>query len=201
MNYKVTAQTPSDGTISLDKPMYMEAGIHENCKLDRVEVGVSINGNNFMAFYFSDEQGQIVSHTEWEPKGDDPLKVESKTNNLIERIKQIATKFMPVDAFIFEAKDFVDFCKKTKFLLDKYGFVNKLVRIKVIYNSKGFTSLPGYAKFQFIESMSILKELSKIRILSIDALVRPQTDWKKPDATETKPKVDDPFASSEDSPF
>ena len=204
LNYSVSKQTQADETTSSVK-MYMEAGIHENCNLTSIRVEKSPNGNNFIAFEFVNEHGYTVTHTEWEPKGDDPLKVEQKAAKLIERIKQIVTKFVPEDAFVFEAKSFEDFCKKTKFLLEKYNFNTKKVRIKVIYNDKGFTTLPAYAKFQFIESMDIAKEASKIRILSIDTMVRPQVESNKPNVSfaATTPivtKHEDPFADM-NSPF
>ena len=46
-----------------------------------------------------------------------------------------------------------------------------LLRIKFVYNNRGFVTLPIYAKFQFIERMDTPK--SNIKILDKDQLIRP----------------------------
>ena len=52
----------------------------------------------------------------------------------------------------------------------------KKIRIKVVYNKSGYTTLPNYAQYTFVESMDIPTDKSKIRILSIDTMERPQAD-------------------------
>jgi hypothetical protein len=43
---------------------YMEAGIHDDIKLDVVRLGKSEKGNNYLAFEFSDASGAKLIHTE-----------------------------------------------------------------------------------------------------------------------------------------
>jgi len=50
---------------------------------------------------------------------------------------------------------------------------SKLVRLKVIYGQTGYTSLPKYSQYTFIESMEIPADKTKIKELGIDLFKRP----------------------------
>jgi hypothetical protein len=55
------------------------------------------------------------------------------------------------------------------------------VRLKTVYNDRGYVTTPRASKFQFIEKMDV--EKSKIRIITgIDLIVRPEikADAEKP---------------------
>lgn len=163
---------------------FIDVGIHDNIVMDRVEFKQSPKGNYFLAFYFKDEEGKELSHTEWEPTDDDPKKLEDKITNQMKRVKHIATKFISEDDFVFDANDFKDFAEKTIKSLDgKYN--NKKVRIKVVYSWNNYTSLPNYVPF--IESMDIPKDKSNLSITSIDKMKKDQPD------VETRVVSDDPF--------
>jgi hypothetical protein len=43
---------------------YLDAGIHDNIKLEAVRYDTSENGNKYIAFDFVDEQGAKLTHTE-----------------------------------------------------------------------------------------------------------------------------------------
>lgn len=151
---------------------YLDPGIHDNCEMVRLVVDTTTNGNNFMAFYFEDGEGKPFSHTEWEPKETDPIKLESKTNNLLKRVKHIATKFVSKDAFdAIVSTDFKSFCEGVqKVISEKYKGVK--VRLKVTYNNKNFTSFPNYVPF--VETMDI--NPTKLSIRTIDKMVKDSAD-------------------------
>jgi hypothetical protein len=174
--YNVTKELQSEGSES----SFMDVGIHENVKMTNVEYGITDKGNEFLAFYFVNETGEQLSHTEWKPSANlEAQKLESAVINQMKRIKQIVTKFVPESEFVFVARSFKEFAESVVRVLGK-RYEGKRVRIKVVYSGK-YTSLPSYTKFQFIESMDIPKEKSKIKILSLDKMSR-----------EVKPDVETP---------
>lgn len=180
---------------------FMDAGIHENVELTKIESGTSPNGNKFLAFYFKNENGETGSHTEWEVTSTDPTQKAEKELNQISRVKQIATCFMPSELFVFAAKDFEDFANKTVKLLEGKSTGVKL-RVKFVYpkETSKFTSLPSYWRFRFIERMDNngfygdkTAEKSTVKLLSMDRISRP-----KPDAI---PATENPFATAGTNPF
>lgn len=179
---------------SFDATPYLEAGIHENCILDKAEYGKSEKGNEFVAFYFKDPNGSQVSKTEWPVRmpqsltdlspeayaantSDDKEMYESMVKNQMARIKHICVDsgFVSNDKFTFEANTFEEFAKAIVGLLGD-NYKDKKVRIKVVYDRNNFTSLPSYTRYVWIEPMTISKEESKMRVLSIDKMSRTQAD-------------------------
>jgi hypothetical protein len=183
--YNVTFELPSEQTT----PGFMDVGIHENVEMTRIEYGISEKGNEFLAFYFKNEAGEIGSHTEWIPKGNSTEEIEKKELNQMSRIKQIVKTFISLERFVFSAESFEDFAKKTiQILGDSYKGIK--IRVKMVYSGK-YTSLPKPWKARFIERMDNngyygdAKGESKIKILSIDPMVRPLAD--------TVPTITNPF--------
>jgi hypothetical protein len=177
---------------------FIDAGIHENISLVDVKADASPKGNKFLAFTFENAAGEKLTHTEWEPtkgkvKSDvvDPDEIKkqealydiyfnNKMQSQMKRVYAIATTFIPEDMFVFEAKNFEEFAKRVAFLLSNRP-ASKKIRIKVVYADNGFTSLPTYTKFPWIESMDIPTEKSLIKILSIDKMTRDSLrDKEKP---------------------
>jgi hypothetical protein len=178
--YNVNKNIDSEGRAS----NFIDVGIHEDVELKGVEYKISPEaGNEFMVFHF-EKDGKSLSHTEWKPKDQDPEKLENKTNNQIKRVKHIVTKFIPEDLYVFEVSDFKSFCQKTIQILGN-AYVNKKVRIKVVYSFNNFTSLPNYVPF--IEKMEVPKEQSKLEILSIDKMTKEKADVEP--AVQTNPFV------------
>jgi hypothetical protein len=167
MAYKVNTTIESEGV----QTGFMPVGIHDNCELVSVRTDKSKNGNNFIEFKFKNDLGEELAHTEWEPTDKDPIALEEKQVKQIKRIKQIVTKFVNESEYVVDAPDFSTFALKTINVLGN-KYLGKKVRLKVVYNYQNFTSLPSYAKYQFIESMDVLKEKSKIKILALDKMIR-----------------------------
>lgn len=166
--YNVNKNINSEGS----DMAFLDVGIHENVLLSNVEYKVSSNGNEFMVFTF-EKDGKTVTLTEWQPKDDDPSKLEDKTANQIKRVKHIVTKFIPEEVYEFNATSFKDFCERTIQMIDgKYK--GKMNRVKVIYNYSNYTTLPPYVPF--IETMEVEKKDSKIEILSIDKMTKDRAD-------------------------
>ncbi len=151
---------------------FLDVGIHENVMLTGVEFKTSSNGNDFLVFHF-EKDGKKVDHTEWMPNDTDPEKLQNKTINQIKRVKHIVTKFIPEEQFVFQANDFKSFGEATVKLLGN-TYVNKPVRLKVIYSYNNYTSLPNYVPF--IETMDITKDKSRLEILSIDKMTKDMAD-------------------------
>lgn len=197
--YNVTLELPSEQIT----PGFMDVGIHENVEMTKVEYGKSSNGNEFLAFYFKNESGETGSHTEWVPKGNSNEEIEKKEANQMSRIKQIAKTFIPLERFVFSANDFEEFAKKTIQVLGE-SYKGVKIRVKMVYSGK-YTSLPKPWKPRFIERMDNngyygdAQGESKIKILSIDPMVRPVAD----DTITTKNpfEVTSPSLSTSNSPF
>jgi len=167
---------------------FLDVGIHDDVYLTNLEYKTSPNGNDYMVFTF-EKDGKNVSLTEWAPSDADPEKLENKTFNQIKRVKHIVTKFISDEQFVFEVKDFKSFCENTMRILGK-NYVNKAVRIKVVYNNSNYTSLPKYTPF--IEKMEVPKEKSKLSVLSIDKMVRDKADVETPQANPFEAKSETP---------
>ena len=154
---------------------YLEAGIHDDVKLVSARTAVSMNGNNFLEIKF-EKDGKELTHTEWEPTPNPSRSAEenqTKATNQVSRIMQILKCFYPVEALIFSGTSYKEFITWVANLLNAAD-KTKLCKVKVVYNSKGYTTLPNYAKFTFIEPMVLPEGVeSKITELGIDVFTRP----------------------------
>lgn len=190
---------------------YLEAGIYDNLTLTEIRVDKSKNGNNFIAFYFSDPNNNTVPKTEWEPKGEGE-ELERKEMNIMERINHIAINsgLFTHEEFVIQADSFSDYIRKVKekFETKKDKWPQTKLRIKVVYDDNDYTTLPRYTKYTWLESMDIPKEQSKIKIIpNIDKMnrsnVSPDTNVPQQsnpfesgqllEDAETKDKVEAPF--------
>lgn len=193
---------------------WIEPGIHENLKLVEVKYDISKNGKEFLAFYVENENGDKVSNTEWPFKMKKPLEemttderdiAISIIENQKSKVKQIVEIFKP--GFNIEASSFKEFAEKTiAFLGDTYK--DKLFRLKVVYDKRGYTTFAQSARYVFIEGMDIERENSKIRILPSDRLTRPPREADQevvesnPLDIEDLPKEDSSnMKGTEDAPF
>jgi hypothetical protein len=175
-NIKNLYSVSKDIQVVSNMPSFIPPGIHENIRLIDVKYEMSDKGNWYLAFYFENEQGDKLSHTEFpvnpikafeELTQEEKISFFLKVENQRKRIGQIVTAFIPKEQYDFESDSFEDFAKNIIKLLTPSLNVVK-VRVKVIYNNKNFTTLPNYWKHQFIENMSVPSEKSKIKILNID---------------------------------
>lgn len=178
--------------IQESKNKYLEAGIHDNVKFVSARVDKSINGNIFIEFKFEKDE-QTMTHTEWESTKK-PMESEedfqNRANRQVKRILQILSCFYPKEALVFAGSSFSEFANWVVNLLNA---ANKdiLLRVKIVYNNKGYTTLPNYCKFTFIEPMNLPEgQVSKITELNIDVFVRPITADKETTDVNPLDKVD-----------
>lgn len=155
---------------------FLDAGIHENVSLGRVRYDRSPNGNEFIEFTF-EKDGATMTHTEYAPqKYNDQTEEEfkAKVNKQVARVLQIMEVFYDRNKLIFEGESFAGFAAWVV-ALGNSADKTKKVRLKVVYSNSGYTTLPKYAVYTFIESMEVSEDKSKIKRLGIDLFSRPET--------------------------
>lgn len=155
---------------------YLSAGIQDNVKLVSVKYGTSPQDNKFLEFKF-EKDNHTFTPTEWEPRKNDNMTEEdfqNKCDNQFSRIMQILKCFYPNEADRqFTGENFEQFAKWVVDKLEKAD-LNTLLRVKIVYNNLGFTALPKYTKYTFIEPMSIVNEGKSVIVkLGIDMFERP----------------------------
>lgn len=153
---------------------YIPAGIQENVALDSARVSTSPQGRNYIEIKFT-KDGGTLPHTEWEPRKtelDTDETFQSKEDKQFSRIMQILTCFYKDEELVFNGRTFKEWANEVVNYLNNAD-KTKLVRAKIVYNDKGYTTLPQYATYTFIEPMTINKEDSSIVELGIDKFSRP----------------------------
>lgn len=176
------------------KSKYMPAGINENVTLDKVEVKVSPNGNKMFDITFVNEQGQTAVHTEWEPKMapwmKDKSDLERNQARQYKKMLQILLCFYTDGQINFEGDDFMGFANYIAMMLNAADKTKKL-RLKLVYNKDGYTTLPTAVDDAFIEPMELGDgESYKVQINAKDVIVRPVT-------ADKEVKNDNPFTTPE----
>lgn len=156
------------------KSKYMNAGINEGVSIDKVEVKVSPNGNKMFDITFINEQGQTAVHTEWEPKMapwmKDKSDLERNQARQFKKMLQILMCYYTDEQINFEGEDFMSFANYIATMLNAAGKTKKL-RLKLVYNKDGYTTIPTAVDDTFIEPMDVAE--SKIQITAKDIVVRP----------------------------
>lgn len=153
---------------------YIPAGIQENVALRSARVTTSPQGNLFLEIVF-EKDGATLIQTEWKPTQFGNMTVEDvqkKEDNQFSRMMQILLCFYKDEELVFNSTTFEGWAKEISDYLNKAD-KTKLLRVKIVYNNKGYTTLPTYAKYTFIEPMTISKEDSTIVELGIDKFTRP----------------------------
>lgn len=154
---------------------FIPAGIHEDVKLKGAKVAESPNGNRFIEITF-DKGGSTLTQTEWKPTKFDGMTDEAlqkKEDTQFSRMMQILLCFYKDEELIFNGSNFEEFSKEVVDYLNKADH-SKLLRVKVVYNDKGYTTLPSYAKYTFIEPMELPEgTTSAITELKIDNFTKP----------------------------
>ena len=156
------------------KSKYMNAGINEGVSIDKVEVKVSPNGNKMFDITFINEQGQTAVHTEWEPKMapwmKDKSDLERNQARQFKKMLQILMCYYTDEQINFEGEDFMSFANYIATMLNAADKTKKL-RLKLVYNKDGYTTIPTTVDDTFIEPMDV--EESNIKITAKDIVVRP----------------------------
>lgn len=183
---------------------FLDAGIHEDVSLEKVRHDRSPNGNMFIEFTFA-KDGTFMTHTEYEPtkfQDQTDVEFEKKINTQVARILQIMEAFYSRDQLNFTADSFDTFCKWVATLMSNVD-KNAKVRLKIVYGMNGYTTLPKYAVYTFIEPMSVLASNSKIKKLGIDEFNRPEHGDKEADSPTAESAFTNTAATevSESRPF
>ena len=180
---------------------YMPVGINNDVTLKSVAVEKSPQGKDFLRVTFENGAGQTAEFTEWKNeknmwvKTDEDL--QNRDNIQFGRILQLINSF--TTAPDVELNSFTDMINWVKATLDPFIPTNKKLRLKVIYDKKGYTQVSKYGTY--VEPMDV-KE-SQIKLFKNDLLERPvKADEEKPadplaihtDSTPVTEKTDDlPF--------
>lgn len=154
---------------------FIPTGIIENVALKSARVATSPNGNAYFEIVF-EKDGATLTQTEWKPTKFNNIsdeELQKKEDTQFSRVMQILLCFYDDSQLVFNGTNFEDFSSEVVNYLNNAD-KSKLLRVKVVYNSKGYTTLPNYAKYTFIEPM-ILPEgkTSSIAELGIDMFTKP----------------------------
>ena len=127
------------------KSKYMPAGINEGVRIDKVEVKTSPNGNKMFDITFINESGQTAVHTEWEPKMapwmKDKSDLERNQARQYKKMMQILLCYYKDEQINFEGESFAEFANWIATMIN-VADKSKLLRLKLVYNKDGYTTLP-----------------------------------------------------------
>ena len=176
------------------KSKYMPAGINENVRIDKVEVKTSPQGNKMFDITFINEQGQTAVHTEWEPKMapwmKDKSDLERNQARQYKKMMQILLCYYSDAQINFEGESFADFANWIATMIN-VADKSKELRLKLVYNNAGYTTLPTSVDDTFIEPMELADgQKYKIKINPKDIIVRPVV-------ADKEIKNDNPFTTPE----
>ena len=151
---------------------YMPVGINDNVTLKEVNVNKSPQGKDYLEFVFQNEEGKTASFTEWKNEKNTWIKtdedLQNRDNKQFGRILQIVKCFKNDPEF--EGSSFVEMINWVKTTLTTIGEWDKtLLRLKVIYDKKGYTTISKNGIY--VEPMST--EESQIKLWKNDLLERP----------------------------
>jgi hypothetical protein len=182
---------------------YMPVGINENVTLREVNVNKSPQGRDFLEIVFENANGQTATMTEWKNEKNMWIKtdedLQNRDNQQFGRLLQVidAVKGGHND---FEGSSFVEMINWVKTCLDDGE--NQNVRLKVVYDKKGYTKVSSLGIF--VESMSV--EQSQIKLWKNDLLERPVQPDKEDDPLLVPGMVETPVTAdsntgADDLPF
>lgn len=155
---------------------FIPAGIQENVALKSARVAESPTGRKFFEVTF-EKDGTTLVQTEWKPDNKNgelsDEAVQKKEDNQFSRIMQLLLCFYKDEQLVFNGTKFEEFSKEVVDYLNNAD-KSKLLRVKVVYNDKGYTTLPSYAKYTFVEPMVLPEgQTSAITELRIDNFAKP----------------------------
>ena len=183
---------------------YMNAGINDNVTLKEVNVMKSPTGRDYLEIIFEDADGLIATLTEWKNEKNAWIttdkELQRRDNQQFGRMLQILKCYFETIEDV-ELNTFVDMITWIKSKLDTVISGKKLLRLKTIYDNKGFIRVSTYGIF--VEPMDV--EETQIVLTGRDKTTRPEikVDDEKstdplgnatPDNTIAEDKKDDlPF--------
>lgn len=186
---------------------YMKVGINDNVTLKEVNVNKTQNGRDFLEIIFSNENDQIAKMTFWKNEKNMWVKTDEELQHRDDQ--QFGQILQIIDSFYetrpeAEFNNFLEMINWVKEKLTPMIEAKKLLRIKVIYDSKGYTKVSTLGIF--VEPMTVTE--SQIKLFKKDLLERPVVADTEP-ATDplsalnnaTTPVTDDSAKSADDLPF
>ena len=180
---------------------YMPVGINENITLKEVSVEKSPNGRDFIRIVFENEDGQTAEMTEWKNEKnmwittDEDL--QKRDNQQFGRLLQIIDAVKGSHSE-FEGSSFLDMITWVKLTL--LSGESNPVRLKVVYDKKGFTKVSTLGIF--VEPMSVSE--SQIKLWKNDLLERPVVADREPASdplSMTAAPVTETHTGADDLPF
>ena len=154
---------------------FIPAGIHENVTLKSARVAESPTGLKFLEIVF-EKNGATLTQTEWKPtkfEGMDDSALQRKEDTQFSRMMQILLCWYSDEQLVFNGTSFEEFSQEVVNYLNNADKSKKL-RVKIVYNDKGYTTLPSYARYTFIEPMVLPEgQTSSITELRIDNFTKP----------------------------
>lgn len=154
---------------------FIPAGIHENVTLKSARVAESPTGLKFLEIVF-EKNGATLTQTEWKPtkfEGMDDNALQKKEDTQFSRMMQILLCWYSDEQLVFNGTSFEEFSQEVVNYLNNADKSKKL-RVKIVYNDKGYTTLPSYARYTFIEPMVLPEgQTSSITELRIDNFTKP----------------------------
>lgn len=158
---------------------FLPVGINDNVMLKEVNVEKSPNGKDFIRVTFENEAGQTAEFTEWKNEKNMWIKtdedLQNRDNMQFGRILQLINCY--TTAPDVELNSFADMINWVKATLTPFIPTKKKLRLKVIYDKKGYTQVSKNGTY--VEPMDT--ENSQIKIFKRDLLERPiQADVEKP---------------------
>lgn len=186
---------------------YMKVGINDNVTLKEVNVNKTQNGRDFLEVIFSNENDQIAKMTFWKNEKNMWVKTDEELQHRDDQ--QFGQILQIIDSFYetrpeAEFNNFLEMINWVKEKLTPMIEAKKLLRVKVIYDSKGYTKVSTLGIF--VEPMTVTE--SQIKLFKKDLLERPVVADTEP-ATDplsalnnvTTPVTENSEKSADDLPF
>ena len=186
---------------------YMPVGINTDVTLSEVNVNKTQNGRDFLEIVFSNKNDQTAKMTFWKNEKNMWVKTDEELQHRDDQ--QFGQILQLIDSF-YEARpeaEFNNFLEMINWVKDKLTPMieaKKLLRIKVVYDSKGYTKVSTLGIF--VEPMTVTE--TQIKVFKKDLLERPVVADAEP-ATDplstlnnvTTPVTEDSVKSADDLPF
>lgn len=186
---------------------YMPVGINTDVTLSEVNVNKTQNGRDFLEIVFSNKNDQTAKMTFWKNEKNMWVKTDEELQHRDDQ--QFGQILQIIDSFYetrpeAEFNNFLEMINWVKEKLTPMIEAKKLLRIKVVYDSKGYTKVSTLGIF--VEPMTVTE--TQIKVFKKDLLERPVVADAEP-ATDplstlnnvTTPVTEDSVKSADDLPF
>lgn len=184
---------------------YIEVGINEGVKLQTVEILKSPNNKDYIKFTF-EKDGKTVNFTEWKNEKNMWIKtdedLQKRDDQQFGRILQLINCYYN-SVPDFEGNSFSEMINWVKTILNDQIIKDKDLRLKVVYDKNGYTTVSKLGIY--VEPTSISKEDSQIKLFKNDLLERPVVADKEPITdpltTNSTPANENHSTGADDLPF